>query len=44
MQKLSACFGHWLPFYSDERQTNSLFAHERVKIATPCFGDLNFRI
>jgi hypothetical protein len=24
---------HWPPFYIDERQTNSLFARERVKIA-----------
>jgi hypothetical protein len=24
---------HWPPFYIDERQTNFLLAHERVKIA-----------
>ena len=35
MRKSNVVVGYWLPFYIDERQTNSLFAHEQVKIAVP---------
>jgi hypothetical protein len=35
MQKSGAYLGRLRAFYTDERQTNFLFVHERVKIAAP---------
>jgi hypothetical protein len=38
MHRSGVYVGHWQSFYNDERQTNFLFAHERVKIAVPVWA------